>query len=136
MARDAKRHPAGLVALAAVPAGILVAVALLLLSPGGRAQAPLRIDLDEAFVCRDAGAEAQAFCNRAQEIIIRGCGVCHNFLQIIARRNVPEAWVATVRRMRPNAVNITDEEAELIERYLGQNLTPDVPIPPSIRALN
>ncbi len=128
-------HRLRLAALATVLVMAVSVLASLMTAPGGLAQAPARIDLDEAFACREPGVEGRAFCDRAREIIIRGCGVCHNFLQIIARRNVPEAWVATVRRMRPNAL-ITDEEAELIERYLGRNLTPDVPLPPSIRALN
>ncbi|WP_455243487.1 c-type cytochrome [Petrachloros mirabilis] len=68
-----------------------------------------------------------ALAPRAETLIIARCSVCHTPDLITQQRLPPERWQATVEKMRHWGAEISEEEADLLVRYLSARYHPDAP---------
>ena len=60
-----------------------------------------------------------ALGHRAEGLILARCSVCHS-ADLIAQQRLPRArWEATVQKMKHWGAEISDEETDLLERYLS-----------------
>lgn len=69
---------------------------------------------------------------RAEGLIVARCSVCHS-PDLIAQQRLPkDRWQATVEKMKHWGAEISDDEAELLVRYLSARYHPAAPdhLPP------
>lgn len=80
----------------------------------------------------DLGAVIAALAPRAEGLIIARCSVCHSD-DLIAQQRLPRArWEATVEKMKQWGAELSNEEADLLIRYLSARYHPGAPeqLPP------
>jgi cytochrome c oxidase cbb3-type subunit 3 len=73
-----------------------------------------------------------ALAPRAEGLIIARCSVCHS-PDLIAQQRLPRArWEATVEKMKQWGAEISNDEADLLVRYLSARYHPGAPdnLPP------
>ena len=73
-----------------------------------------------------------ALAHRAEGLIIAHCSVCHS-ADLIAQQRLPRArWEATIEKMKHWGAEISNDEADLLVRYLSARYHPCVPdqLPP------
>jgi cytochrome c oxidase cbb3-type subunit 3 len=75
----------------------------------------------------DNDSIAVALAPRAESLIIARCTVCHSD-DLIAQQRLPrERWEATVDKMRHWGAEISEEESDLLIRYLSARYHPGAP---------
>jgi cytochrome c oxidase cbb3-type subunit 3 len=80
----------------------------------------------------DLGVISAAPALRAEGLIIARCSVCHS-ADLIAQQRLPRArWEATVEKMEHWGAEISNDEADLLVRYLSARYHPGAPdqLPP------
>ncbi len=80
----------------------------------------------------DLASVSAALAPRAEGLIIARCSVCHS-PDLIAQQRLPkDRWLATVDKMKHWGAEMTDDEAELLVRYLSARYHPAAPdhLPP------
>ncbi|MCC6139730.1 MAG: c-type cytochrome [Nitrospira sp.] len=80
----------------------------------------------------DLASVSAALAPRAEGLILARCSVCHS-PDLIAQQRLPkDRWLATVDKMKHWGAEITDDEAELLVRYLFARYHPSAPdqLPP------
>jgi cytochrome c oxidase cbb3-type subunit 3 len=80
----------------------------------------------------DLSAVVAALAPRAEGLIIARCSVCHSD-DLIAQQRLPRArWEATVEKMKQWGAELSNEEADLLIRYLSARYHPGAPeqLPP------
>lgn len=80
----------------------------------------------------DLSAVIAALAPRAEGLIIARCSVCHSD-DLIAQQRLPRArWEATVEKMKQWGAELSNEEADLLIRYLSARYHPGAPeqLPP------
>lgn len=80
----------------------------------------------------DQSAVSAALAQRAEGLIIARCSVCHSD-DLIAQQRLPRArWEATVEKMKQWGAELSNEEADLLIRYLSARYHPGAPeqLPP------
>ncbi|HEV8329210.1 MAG TPA: hypothetical protein VGQ08_17175 [Nitrospiraceae bacterium] len=81
---------------------------------------------------KDMETVSAALALRAEGLIIARCSVCHS-ADLIAQQRLPRArWEATVEKMEHWGAEISNDEADLLVRYLSARYHPDAPdqLPP------
>lgn len=81
---------------------------------------------------KDRETMGAALAHRAEGLIIAHCSVCHS-ADLIAQQRLPRArWEATIEKMKHWGAEISDDEADLLVRYLSARYHPCVPdqLPP------
>jgi cytochrome c oxidase cbb3-type subunit 3 len=73
----------------------------------------------------DPGAVSGALAPRAEALIIARCSVCHSPDLIVQQRLSRERWKATVEKMKHWGAEISNDEADLLMRYLSARYHPD-----------
>lgn len=58
-------------------------------------------------------------------LILGSCVQCHGLRYTVQQRKVAAEWSATVNDMVARGAQITEDEADLIESYLAENLSPE-----------
>jgi len=75
----------------------------------------------------DPASMAVALAPRAEVLIVARCSVCHS-PDLVAQQRLPkDRWLATVGKMKQWGAEITDDEAELLVRYLSARYHPAAP---------
>jgi cytochrome c oxidase cbb3-type subunit 3 len=75
----------------------------------------------------DSDSIAVALAPRAESLIVARCTVCHSD-DLIAQQRLPrERWEATVDKMRHWGAQISEEESNLLVRYLSARYHPGAP---------
>lgn len=75
----------------------------------------------------DSDSIAVALAPRAESLIVARCTVCHSD-DLIAQQRLPrERWEATVDKMRHWGAQISEEETDLLVRYLSARYHPGAP---------
>lgn len=70
---------------------------------------------------------SSALAHRAEGLILARCSVCHS-ADLIAQQRLPRArWEATVEKMKHWGAEISNEEADLLVRYLSARYHPGAP---------
>ena len=80
----------------------------------------------------DPASVSAALAPRAEGLIVARCSVCHS-PDLVAQQRLPkDRWLATVDKMKHWGAEITDDEAELLVRYLSVRYHPAAPdhLPP------
>ena len=80
----------------------------------------------------DLATVSKALAPRAEGLIIARCSVCHS-PDLIAQQRLPrERWEATVEKMQHWGTEISNDEADLLKRYLSARYHPGAPdqLPP------
>ena len=80
----------------------------------------------------DLATVSAALAPRAEGLIIARCSVCHS-ADLIAQQRLPRArWEATVEKMKHWGAEVTNDEANLLVRYLSARYHPGAPdtLPP------
>lgn len=80
----------------------------------------------------DPSVVSAALAPRAEGLIIARCSVCHSE-DLIAQQRLPRAsWKATVEKMKHWGAEISNDEADLLVRYLSVRYHPGAPdhLPP------
>ena len=80
----------------------------------------------------DLATVSAALAPRAEGLIIARCSVCHS-ADLIAQQRLPRArWEATVEKMKHWGAEISNDEADLLVRYLSARYHPGAPdhLPP------
>ena len=80
----------------------------------------------------DLGVISAALAPRAEGLIIARCTVCHS-ADLIAQQRLPRVrWEATVEKMKHWGAEISNDEADLLVRYLSARYHPGAPdqLPP------
>ncbi len=80
----------------------------------------------------DLASVSAALAPRAEGLIIARCSVCHS-PDLVAQQRLPkDRWAATVDKMKHWGAEISDDEAELLVRYLSARYHPAAPdhLPP------
>jgi cytochrome c oxidase cbb3-type subunit III len=72
----------------------------------------------------DLAAVSAALRPRAQALIIARCSVCHTSDLITQQRLPRERWETTVEKMKHWGAEISDDEGELLVRYLSARYHP------------
>jgi cytochrome c oxidase cbb3-type subunit 3 len=81
---------------------------------------------------KDMETVSAALALRAEGLIIARCSVCHS-ADLIRQQRLPRArWEATVEKMEHWGAEISNDEADLLVRYLSARYHPDAPdqLPP------
>ena len=75
----------------------------------------------------DLATVSAALAPRAEGLIIARCSVCHS-PDLIAQQRLPRArWEATVEKMKRWGAEISNDEADLLVRYLSARYHPGAP---------
>jgi mono/diheme cytochrome c family protein len=80
----------------------------------------------------DLASVSAALAPRAEGLIIARCSVCHS-PDLVAQQRLPRArWEATVEKMKHWGAQISQEEGDLLVRYLSARYHPGAPdqLPP------
>lgn len=80
----------------------------------------------------DMSTVSAALAPRAEGLILARCSVCHS-ADLIEQQRLPRArWEATVEKMKHWGAEISDDEADLLVRYLSARYHPGAPdhVPP------
>ena len=76
---------------------------------------------------KDMETVSAALALRAEGLIIARCSVCHS-ADLIAQQRLPRArWEATVEKMEHWGAEISNDEADLLVRYLSARYHPGAP---------
>jgi len=80
----------------------------------------------------DLARVSTALAPRAEALIIARCAVCHSQDLIVQQRLPRERWKATVEKMTHWGAEISNDEADLLMRYLSARYHPGAPdqLPP------
>ena len=80
----------------------------------------------------DLASVSAALAPRAEGLIIARCSVCHSPDLVSQQRLPKDRWAATVDKMKHWGAEISDDEAELLVRYLSARYHPAAPdhLPP------
>jgi len=80
----------------------------------------------------DPATVSRTLALRAEGLIIARCAVCHSQDLIVQQRLPGERWKATVEKMKRWGAEISDDEADLLKRYLSARYHPGAPdqLPP------
>lgn len=80
----------------------------------------------------DAASVSAALAPRAEGLIVARCSVCHSPDLVSQQRLPKDRWAATVDKMKHWGAEISDDEAELLVRYLSARFHPAAPdhLPP------
>jgi len=80
----------------------------------------------------DLARVSTALAPRAEALIIARCAVCHSQDLIVQQRLPRERWRATVEKMTHWGAEISNDEADLLMRYLSARYHPGAPdqLPP------
>lgn len=80
----------------------------------------------------DLARVSTALAPRAEALIIARCTVCHSQDLIVQQRLPRERWEATVEKMTHWGAEISNDEADLLMRYLSARYHPGAPdqLPP------
>lgn len=79
---------------------------------------------------RDATDVSAAMARRGEGLVVARCAVCHS-LDLISQQRLPrDRWSATVDKMKHWGAEISEEEADLLVRYLSARYHPGVPDQP------
>ena len=79
---------------------------------------------------RDATDASAALARRGEGLIVARCAVCHS-LDLISQQRLPrDRWLATVDKMKHWGAEISEEEADLLVRYLSARYHPGAPNQP------
>jgi mono/diheme cytochrome c family protein len=72
-----------------------------------------------AAVIAGVGLMACASGGPGEQLFKKRCGVCHPHARAEEKHMTVEDWTTTVARMRGHGAELTDQEAELVVRYLS-----------------
>lgn len=77
-------------------------------------------------------ARVAALAPRAERLVVARCSVCHSEDLIIQQRLPRPRWEATVEKMKQWGAEISQDEADLLVRYLSARYHPGAPdrLPP------
>jgi cytochrome c oxidase cbb3-type subunit III len=75
----------------------------------------------------DLAAVSSTLAPRAQALMIARCSVCHTPDLIMQQRLSRERWEATVEKMKHWGAEISNDEGELLVRYLSARYHPGAP---------
>lgn len=80
----------------------------------------------------DRSSVVSALAPRAEGLIVARCSVCHSPDLITQQRLPKERWQATVEKMTHWGAEVSQEEADLLVRYLSARYHPGAPdqVPP------
>jgi cytochrome c oxidase cbb3-type subunit III len=80
----------------------------------------------------DLGSVSAALAPRAETLITARCSVCHSQDLISQQRLSRDRWMATVEKMKHWGAEISNDEADLLTRYLSARYHPGAPahLPP------
>ncbi len=89
----------------------------------------------------DDAARVAALAPRAERVLVARCSVCHSENLITQQRLPRPRWEATVEKMTHWGAEISQDEAELLVRYLSARYHPGAPDPlppldPELRVAN
>lgn len=75
----------------------------------------------------DLAAVSAALAPRGEGLIVARCSVCHS-PDLVSQQRLPrDRWAATVDKMKHWGAEISDEEADLLVRYLSARYHPGAP---------
>ena len=78
----------------------------------------------------DLAEVSAALARRGEGLIVARCAVCHS-LDLISQQRLPrDRWLATVDKMKQWGAEISEEEADLLVRYLSARYHPGAPDQP------
>ena len=78
----------------------------------------------------DLAEISAALARRGEGLIVARCAVCHS-LDLISQQRLPrDRWLATVDKMKQWGAEISEEEADLLVRYLSARYHPGAPDQP------
>lgn len=106
-----------------------LALAPLAIHTSGHAQ---EVDIEEIFWCEEAEEEGDLTldeCAEARDTLLFNCTACHTFVPIVKAEKTEEEWAATFDVHRDRLSDLSDEEFELIQRYVVGHFNPDQPVP-------
>ena len=85
-----------------------------------------------AFSQEDPGSVSATLGPRGEKLIIARCTVCHSADLITQQRLSRTRWEATVDKMKHWGAELSDQDADLLIRYLSARYHPDAPanLPP------
>jgi cytochrome c oxidase cbb3-type subunit 3 len=75
----------------------------------------------------DLGSSARALGFRAEALIVARCSVCHSADLITQQRLPSDRWKATVEKMKHWGAEMSQEEENILVRYLSARYHPDAP---------
>ncbi|MGA6829311.1 c-type cytochrome [Nitrospira sp. NS4] len=80
----------------------------------------------------DLASVSAALAPRAEGLIVARCSVCHSSDLVSQQRLPKDRWLATVDKMKHWGAEISDDEADLLVRYLSARYHPAAPdhLPP------
>lgn len=80
----------------------------------------------------DLASMSAALAPRAEGLIVARCSVCHSPDLVSQQRLPKDRWLATVDKMKHWGAEISDDEADLLVRYLSARYHPAAPdhLPP------
>lgn len=115
-------------ARSALGAGLLAA-GLLLAAPNAYAQ---DVNLEEIFWCEEPTEEGEMTmdaCAKARDAILFNCTSCHAFVPIVKAQKTEEEWNSTFETHADRLADVSEEDLELIRRYVVTHYNPDQPVP-------
>lgn len=110
----------------ALAAGLVYAATLHL---GALSPAMAQLDMQEIFRCVELEEVPAEDCDRARELILNNCTNCHAFVPIVLQQFDDASWRGLLDRHRDRVRHLSDDDVEIIHRYLTHNFNMDLPPP-------
>ncbi|MDC8447198.1 MAG: hypothetical protein LV473_02460 [Nitrospira sp.] len=76
---------------------------------------------------RDLTDVSAALARRGEGLLVARCAVCHSQDLVSQQRLSRDRWLATIDKMKHWGAEISEEEADLLVRYLSARYHPDAP---------
>jgi hypothetical protein len=116
-----------------VPALVFAGVGFGSVSPA-RSQS---VDLPKIFRCAAKDATGIAKCEKARDLILNNCTLCHTFVPIVMQKYDSKGWTALLSRhvMGGRVKQLSGPDVATIHDYLSENFNGKLPPPPLPPAL-
>jgi len=76
---------------------------------------------------RDLTDVSAALARRGEGLLVARCAVCHS-QDLVSQQRLPrDRWLATIDKMKQWGAEISEEEADLLVRYLSARYHPGLP---------
>jgi hypothetical protein len=91
------------------------------------------LDMKKVFRCQATDKAGVSACDKARDLILNNCTVCHAFVPIVLQQFDAAGWGGLLSRHRSRVLQLSDAQVAEIRTYLTANFNATLP-PPELPA--
>jgi hypothetical protein len=91
------------------------------------------LDMKKVFRCQARDKAGLSACDKARDLILNNCTVCHAFVPIVLQQFDAAGWGGLLSRHRSRVPQLSDAQVAEIKAYLAANFNATLP-PPDLPA--